>query len=87
MKKGKVGKYSYYHKMISNKKIKKTLKSSISDNFCKDKKSDFKKVNMWLLEYSIEGIFGDLILVLIMILIINIKWYIASTSCIDMKYC
>lgn len=75
--------------MISNKKIKKTLKSSISDNFCKDKKSDFKKVNMWLLEYSIEGIFGDLILVLIMILIINIKWYmyIASTSCIDMKYC
>lgn len=39
---------------------------------------------MWLtaLEYSIEGIFGDLILVLI-ILIIN-QLYIASTSSIDM---
>lgn len=42
---------------------------------------------MWLtpLEYSIEGIFGDLILVLI-ILTIN-QLYIASTSSIDMQYC
>lgn len=42
---------------------------------------------MWFifLEYLIEGIFGDLILVLI-ILIIN-KWYIVSIFFIDIKYC
>lgn len=70
--------------IILKKKNQKVLKQF---NFCKEKKSDFKKVYMWLtpLEYSIEGIFGDLILVLI-ILIIN-KWYIASTSSIDLKYC
>lgn len=61
-KKGKVGKYS---KLLLSflKKNQKYLKkkSSISDNFCKEKKSDLKKVYLWLtpLEYLIEGIFGE----------------------------
>lgn len=74
--------------IISKKKSKRPKKkSSISDNFCKEKKSDLKKVYLWLtpLEYLIEGIFGDLILVLIILM--NNKWYIASTSSIDLKYC
>lgn len=53
--------------IISKKKNQKDLKkfNLNSDNFCKEKKSDFKKVYMWLtpLEYSIEGISGDLIMV------------------------